>query len=158
MKIETSLIYNIFAASPDWRTNSKNILVVSRCAVMVLMSRSRVRSGGWLILGFFYAAGLMVLVGAEFIAMLLVIVYVGAVGVLFLFVVMMLDINFSELRAGFLQYLPIGAVIGSSNGWIVKATESTSVSTRVPTEPQTPAGMTQPDVSIALPERHPGKT
>src|SRR5690606_16340123 len=66
----------------------------------------------FLILAFFNAAGLFVLMGAEFLAMILVIVYVGAVAVLFLFVVMMLDINFAELRSGFLQYLPIGVMIG----------------------------------------------
>ena len=66
----------------------------------------------FLILAFFNAAGLFVLMGAEFLAMILVVVYVGAVAVLFLFVVMMLDINFAELRQGFLQYLPIGALIG----------------------------------------------
>ena len=65
----------------------------------------------WLILAFFNAAGLMVLVGAEFIAMLLVIVYVGAVAVLFLFVVMMLDIDFAELRAGFVRLSPLGLLI-----------------------------------------------
>jgi NADH-quinone oxidoreductase subunit J len=65
----------------------------------------------WLILAFFNAAGLMVLVGAEFIAMLLVIVYVGAVAVLFLFVVMMLNIDFTELRAGFARYLPFGLIL-----------------------------------------------
>ena len=70
----------------------------------------------WLILAFFNAAGLMVLVGAEFIAMLLVIVYVGAVAVLFLFVVMMLDIDFAELRAGFVQISPLGAVLGDRAG------------------------------------------
>jgi NADH-quinone oxidoreductase subunit J len=67
----------------------------------------------WLIMAFFNAAGLMVLLQAEFIAMLLVIVYVGAVAVLFLFVVMMLDIDFAELRAGFVEYLPFGAVIAT---------------------------------------------
>jgi NADH-quinone oxidoreductase subunit J len=66
----------------------------------------------FLILAFFNAAGLFVLMGAEFLAMILVIVYVGAVAVLFLFVVMMLDINFVQLRQGFLQYLPIGALVG----------------------------------------------
>jgi len=65
----------------------------------------------WLIVSFFNAAGLMVLLGAEFVAMLLVIVYVGAVAVLFLFVVMMLDIDFAELRAGFVEYLPFGVLI-----------------------------------------------
>jgi NADH-quinone oxidoreductase subunit J len=80
--------------------------------VMVVSSRNPVHSVLFLILAFFNAAGLFVLLGAEFLAMILVIVYVGAVAVLFLFVVMMLDINFVELRSGFLQYLPIGATIG----------------------------------------------
>jgi NADH-quinone oxidoreductase subunit J len=80
--------------------------------VMVVASRNPVHSVLFLILAFFNAAGLFVLMGAEFLAMILVIVYVGAVAVLFLFVVMMLDINFVELRSGFLQYLPIGATIG----------------------------------------------
>jgi NADH-quinone oxidoreductase subunit J len=80
-------------------------------AAMVIFSRNPVHSVLWLIVAFFNAAGLMVLVGAEFIAMLLVIVYVGAVAVLFLFVVMMLDIDFAELRAGFAQNLPLGLLI-----------------------------------------------
>ena len=80
-------------------------------AVMVIMARNPVHSVLWLILAFFNAGGLMVLVGAEFIAMLLLIVYVGAVAVLFLFVVMMLDIDFAELRAGFIQNFPLGIAI-----------------------------------------------
>ena len=80
--------------------------------VMVISARNPVHSVLFLILAFFNAAGLFVLIGAEFLAMILVVVYVGAVAVLFLFVVMMLDINFAELREGFLQYLPIGALIG----------------------------------------------
>lgn len=80
-------------------------------AAMVIFSRNPVHSVLWLILAFFNAAGLMVLVGAEFIAMLLVIVYVGAVAVLFLFVVMMLDIDFAELRAGFAKNLPLGVLL-----------------------------------------------
>ena len=80
--------------------------------VMVVSSRNPVHSVLFLILAFFNAAGLFVLIGAEFIAMILVVVYVGAVAVLFLFVVMMLDINFVELRQGFMQYLPVGALIG----------------------------------------------
>jgi NADH-quinone oxidoreductase subunit J len=80
--------------------------------VMVISARNPVHSVLFLILAFFNAAGLFVLLGAEFLAMTLVIVYVGAVAVLFLFVVMMLDINFVELRHGFMQYLPIGALIG----------------------------------------------
>jgi NADH-quinone oxidoreductase subunit J len=81
-------------------------------AVMVISARNPVHSVLFLILAFFNAAGLFVLIGAEFIAMILVVVYVGAVAVLFLFVVMMLDISFSELRQGFLQYLPIGGLVG----------------------------------------------
>src|SRR5215218_3129713 len=80
-------------------------------AVFVILSRNPVHSVLWLILAFFNAAGLMVIVGAEFIAMLLVIVYVGAVAVLFLFVVMMLDIDFAELRAGFIKNFPLGIAI-----------------------------------------------
>ena len=80
--------------------------------VMVISARNPVHSVLFLILAFFNAAGLFVLLGAEFLAMILVIVYVGAVAVLFLFVVMMLDINFVELRRGALQYLPVGALIG----------------------------------------------
>ena len=80
--------------------------------VMVIASRNPVQSVLFLILAFFNSSGLFIMLGAEFLAMILVIVYVGAVAVLFLFVVMMLDINFSELRAGFLQYLPIGALVG----------------------------------------------
>jgi NADH-quinone oxidoreductase subunit J len=79
---------------------------------MVIASRNPVHSVLYLILTFFTAAGLFVLMGAEFLAMIMLIVYIGAVAVLFLFVVMMLDINFVELREGFLQYLPIGGLIG----------------------------------------------
>ena len=82
-------------------------VLVSAAAATVL-SRNPVHSVLWLILAFFNAAGLMLLAGAEFVAMLLVIVYVGAVAVLFLFVVMMLDIDFSALRAGYARYLPFG--------------------------------------------------
>jgi NADH-quinone oxidoreductase subunit J len=81
-------------------------------AVMVIASRNPVHSVLFLILAFVNAAGLFVLMGAEFLAMILVIVYVGAVAVLFLFVVMMLDVDFAELRQGFLNYLPIGGVVG----------------------------------------------
>src|SRR3954467_9013389 len=80
--------------------------------VLVVSARNPVHSVLWLILAFFNSAGLFILLGAEFLAMILVVVYVGAVAVLFLFVVMMLDINFAELRSGFMRYLPIGAVIG----------------------------------------------
>ena len=86
--------------------------VMLGAGLMVVVSRNPVYSVLFLILAFFNAAGLFVLIGAEFIAMLLVVVYVGAVAVLFLFVVMMLDINFAEMRAGFQKYLPLGLVVG----------------------------------------------
>src|ERR1700761_539194 len=86
--------------------------MVVASGALTITARNPVHSVLWLILAFFNAAGLMLLVGAEFIAMLLVIVYVGAVAVLFLFVVMMLDIDFSELRGGFVRYLPFGIVVG----------------------------------------------
>ncbi len=80
--------------------------------VMVISARNPVHSVLFLILAFFNGAALFVLMGAEFLAMILVVVYVGAVAVLFLFVVMMLDVAFAELREGFLQYLPIGGLVG----------------------------------------------
>jgi NADH-quinone oxidoreductase subunit J len=86
------------------------ILVAS--AFMVIAVKNPVHAVLFLILAFFNAAGLFVLLGAEFLAMILVVVYVGAVMVLFLFVVMMLDVDFAELRAGFLKYLPVGATVG----------------------------------------------
>ena len=86
--------------------------MVIAAGAMVVASRNPVHSVLFLILAFFNAAGLFVLLGAEFLAMILIVVYVGAVAVLFLFVVMMLDINFVTLRKGFLRYLPIGALIG----------------------------------------------
>ncbi len=82
------------------------------CAFMVIASKNPVHSVLFLILTFFNAAGLFLLLGAEFLAMILVVVYVGAVAVLFLFVVMMLDIDFAELREGILQYAPFGMVVG----------------------------------------------
>ncbi|MGI9433749.1 MAG: NADH-quinone oxidoreductase subunit J [Geminicoccaceae bacterium] len=105
--------------------------------IMVVAARNPVHSVLFLILAFFNGAGLFVLVGAEFLAMILVVVYVGAVAVLFLFVVMMLDINFVEMRAGFLQYLPIGALIGLIllvellaviGGWVALPEVNTTVS------------------------------
>src|ERR1700746_1003298 len=80
--------------------------------VLVVASRNPVHSVLFLILAFFNTAGMFVLIGAEFLAMILVIVYVGAVAVLFLFVVMMLNIDFAQLRGGFVRYLPIGALVG----------------------------------------------
>lgn len=86
------------------------VLIAS--AIMVVASRNPVHAVLFLILCFFNAAGLFVLMGAEFLAMTLIIVYVGAVAVLFLFVVMMLDIDFRQLRQGFMSYLPLGALVG----------------------------------------------
>jgi NADH-quinone oxidoreductase subunit J len=86
--------------------------VAIAAGAMVVTARNPVHSVLFLILAFFNAAALFLLMGAEFLAMIMVIVYVGAVAVLFLFVVMMLDINFVELRQGFLHYLPVGALIG----------------------------------------------
>ena len=103
------------------------ILIAS--AIMVIASKNPVHSVLFLILAFFNAAGLFVLLGAEFLAMILVVVYVGAVAVLFLFVVMMLDIDFAELRRGSLQYLPFGLLIGlilvaelvmAGSAWVLK--------------------------------------
>jgi len=82
-------------------------------AAMVISARNPVHSVLFLILAFVNAAGLFVLMGAEFLAMILIVVYVGAVAVLFLFVVMMLDVDFAELREGFLSYLPVGALVGA---------------------------------------------
>jgi NADH-quinone oxidoreductase subunit J len=101
--------------------------------ILVVANRNPVYSVLFLILTFFNAAGLFVLMGAEFLAMMLVVVYVGAVAVLFLFVVMMLDINFVALRQGFVRYLPIGAIVGVIlvaelvfifGGWVAAPTTS----------------------------------
>jgi NADH-quinone oxidoreductase subunit J len=99
--IITAIFFYIFAA----------VCVAS--AVMVIAARNPVHSVLFLILAFVNAAGLFVLLGAEFLAMILIVVYVGAVAVLFLFVVMMLDVDFAELRQGFLNYLPVGALVGA---------------------------------------------
>ena len=86
--------------------------VTIAAGLLVVSARNPVHSVLFLITAFFSAAGLFVLLGAEFLAMLLIVVYVGAVAVLFLFVVMMLDVDFAELRQGFAQYLPIGGLVG----------------------------------------------
>lgn len=99
--IVQALAFYLFAA----------VLIVS--ALMVISAKNPVHSVLFLILSFVNAAGLFVLLGAEFVAMILVIVYVGAVAVLFLFVVMMLDIDFANLRKGAMQYVPFGVIIGS---------------------------------------------
>lgn len=85
---------------------------VVTAGLMVVISRNPVHSVLWLILAFLSAAGLFVLLGAEFVAMLLIIVYVGAVAVLFLFVVMMLDVDFTELKGEMARYMPLGLLIG----------------------------------------------
>ncbi len=96
--------------------------VLLTAAVLVIVSKNPVHSVLWLIVCFFNAAGLFILLGAEFLAMLLVIVYVGAVAVLFLFVVMMLDIDFAALKSGFAKYLPLGlAVAGVILGEVLVA-------------------------------------
>src|ERR1700754_124432 len=113
--------------------------------LMVIGVRNPVHSVLFLILAFFNAAGLFVLAGAEFLAMILVVVYVGAVAVLFLFVVMMLDIDFAELKRGTLQYLPFGVLVGvilvaelvmAGSVWVLKPVVAGAVSDA------TPKGMT----------------
>ena len=110
-------------------------------AVMVIASRNPVHSVLFLILAFVNAAGLFVLMGAEFLAMILVVVYVGAVAVLFLFVIMMLDVDFAELREGFIEYLPIGLVIGGvflaelllvGGGWVISPNVAKSITAAIP--------------------------
>jgi NADH-quinone oxidoreductase subunit J len=115
--------------------------ILVAAAVMVIAARNPVHSVLFLILAFFNAAGLFILIGAEFVAMILVIVYVGAVAVLFLFVVMMLDINFRELRSGVLQYLPVGVTVGVVllvelalvlGAWVVAPETTSRISAPIP--------------------------
>jgi len=115
------------------------VLIAS--AVMVIVSRNPVHSVLFLILAFVNASGLFILLGAEFLAMILVVVYVGAVAVLFLFVVMMLDVDFAELRAGFLEYLPLGLLIGAiflaelllvAGGWVINPAISKAITAPIP--------------------------
>jgi NADH-quinone oxidoreductase subunit J len=110
-------------------------------AVMVIASRNPVHSVLFLILAFVNASGLFILMGAEFLAMILVVVYVGAVAVLFLFVIMMLDVDFAELRQGFLNYLPFGMLIGAiflaelllvAGGWAINPNIAKSLGTPIP--------------------------
>ena len=112
-------------------------------AVMVIASRNPVHSVLFLILAFVNASGLFVLLGAEFLAMILIVVYVGAVAVLFLFVIMMLDVDFAELREGFMEYLPFGLVIGGiflaeliavALGWAIGPTVSSAVTAPIPAD------------------------
>jgi len=115
-------------------------------AFMVIAARNPVHSVLFLILAFVNAAGLFVLLGAEFLAMILIVVYVGAVAVLFLFVVMMLDVDFAELRQGFLNYLPVGVFVGAIvlvelllvvGGWAIGANVAKSVAAPIPPLDQT---------------------
>ena len=111
-------------------------------AVMVIVSRNPVHSVLYLILAFVNASGLFILMGAEFLGMMLIVVYVGAVAVLFLFVIMMLDVDFVELREGFLEYLPIGLVIGGiflvelllvAGGWVINPGAVKQITAAIPT-------------------------
>jgi NADH-quinone oxidoreductase subunit J len=111
-------------------------------AVMVIVSRNPVHSVLFLILAFVNASGLFILMGAEFLAMILVVVYVGAVAVLFLFVIMMLDVDFVELREGFSKYLPLGVVIGgiflfelllTVGVWVINPAVTKSITAAIPT-------------------------
>ena len=110
-------------------------------AAMVISSRNPVHSVLYLILAFVNASGLFVLMGAEFLGMMLIVVYVGAVAVLFLFVIMMLDVDFVELREGFIQYLPVGVVIGgiflfelllTVGAWVINPTVSKTITAPIP--------------------------
>jgi NADH-quinone oxidoreductase subunit J len=110
-------------------------------AVMVIASRNPVHSVLFLILAFVNASGLFILMGAEFLAMILVVVYVGAVAVLFLFVIMMLDVDFAELRQGFLNYMPFGMLIGAivlaelllvTGGWVINPNISKTLGSPIP--------------------------
>ena len=110
-------------------------------AFMVIAARNPVHSVLFLILAFVNASGLFVLMGAEFLAMILIVVYVGAVAVLFLFVVMMLDVDFASLRKGAQQYLPIGALVGGIllvelvvflGGWVIRPEVSQAITTPIP--------------------------
>jgi NADH-quinone oxidoreductase subunit J len=112
-------------------------------AVMVIVGRNPVHSVLYLILTFVNAAGLFVLLGAEFLAMILIVVYVGAVAVLFLFVIMMLDVDFTQLREGFMEYLPFGLLIGVIffvellllvGGWVIEPGITKAITAPIPTD------------------------
>lgn len=127
--ILATLFFYVFAA----------VLVAS--ALMVVGARNPVHSVLFLILAFFNAAGLFILIGAEFLALMLVVVYVGAVAVLFLFVVMMLDVDFVQLRQGFLSYLPVGALVALIllgelvlvlGGWVFAPETATNIALPIP--------------------------
>jgi NADH-quinone oxidoreductase subunit J len=117
------------------------VAIMLLSAVMVIGARNPVHSVLFLILAFFNAAGLFILTGAEFLAMLLIVVYVGAVAVLFLFVVMMLDIDFAELKKGAMQYMPLGGLIGlilvvelamAASVWALKPAHLEAVAAKTP--------------------------
>jgi len=120
-----------------------SILLIS--GFMVIAARNPVHSVLFLILAFLNGAGLFVLLGAEFLAMILVVVYVGAVAVLFMFVVMMLDVDFVQMREGFLSYLPIGALVG-----IIVLVELVLVVTQAPVDLSAVAGAAQPTPDLAV--------
>jgi NADH-quinone oxidoreductase subunit J len=110
-------------------------------AVMVIVSRNPVHSVLYLILAFVNASGLFILMGAEFLGMMLIVVYVGAVAVLFLFVIMMLDVDFGQLREGFLEYLPVGLLVGFiflaellllAGGWVISPTLTKAITSPIP--------------------------
>ena len=116
-------------------------VVLVGSAVMVIASRNPVHSVLFLILAFVNASGLFILLGAEFLAMILVVVYVGAVAVLFLFVIMMLDVDFAALREGFLEYLPVGLLVGAiflaelllvAGGWVINPTVAKTITAPIP--------------------------
>ena len=116
-------------------------LITVMSGLMVITVRNPVHAVLFLILAFFNAAGLFVLLGAEFLAMILVIVYVGAVAVLFLFVVMMLDVDFAELRAGFTKFLPVGGLVGAIllgelllavSAWTISPQAASQIRERIP--------------------------
>ena len=112
-------------------------------AVMVIVSKNPVHSVLFLILAFVNASGLFILLSAEFLAMILIVVYVGAVAVLFLFVIMMLDVNFAELRQGFLNYLPFGMLVGIiilaelllvAGGWVINPGVTQEIASPIPAD------------------------
>jgi NADH-quinone oxidoreductase subunit J len=128
--IVSALFFYLFAA------------IVVASAVMVIVSRNPVHSVLFLILAFVNASGLFILLGAEFLGMMLIVVYVGAVAVLFLFVIMMLDVDFVELREGFIQYLPVGIVIGGIflfelllvvGAWVINPAVTKTITAAIPT-------------------------
>ncbi|SIS61922.1 NADH-quinone oxidoreductase subunit J [Paracoccus saliphilus] len=136
------------------------LFAISVCVagLMVVLSRNPVHSVLWLILAFLSASGLFVLQGAEFVAMLLIIVYVGAVAVLFLFVVMMLDVDFAELRGEFARYLPLGGLIAivllAQLGIALGAWESSEQAEALRSAPITAEAMNSHAIGLVLYDRY----